>query len=132
MISYPAIVISKEDSFTVVNGVLDTCTVGAYRGGYFNDQYYYDSSGLIWPVVDATPVNEIGIMDKITNSKIKMKIAFGEPVRNGIDEVKKILLTLIESDPDDLYSQERTNQENILRIRAAPSPKELIDAASHL
>lgn len=129
-ITFPVIAIS--DSFLVVDELFNSCTTLGWRNGYFNSLNYFDSEGKLWPVVEAQPAREIGMLDKIFNKKIQINFKLGEPIIDGLAHAKKLLIELVENDPDDLYDQFISHEELISLINNAKNPNELIAVAGNL
>ena len=133
-VTYPAIAVSKGDSFLVISALceLTTCTPYALRQGYFQSLSVYDCAGLLWPVVSAAPSRPLSVWDRLFNWRITVSVQFGEPRDDAKDIVLELLCGLIDNDPDDLYDQFVSHEELKEKFRAAQTPAELVEIARTL
>ena len=131
-IRFPAIEISESLGFVVVNELADSCNALGWKKGYFSGLGYFDSEGKWWPVVEAKASKPIGILDKMLNRKIKVRMVLGDPVPEAIGLAKSKLTEMIDNDPGDLYDQFVTQEELKDLVEEAKSPRELIEVADNL
>src|SRR5262245_57070999 len=123
-IAFPALAIAW-DSVMPVNAVQDRCSVVAWRRGYFRGLFYFDSNGLIWRVVEATPRTQPSLVQRLLNSKLRVDLRLDSPEHANLDEIKGRLVQIIDQDPDDLYDQFVSHEELKSMIRRSTTAAEI-------
>ncbi|MEJ2109994.1 MAG: hypothetical protein P8Z37_08785 [Acidobacteriota bacterium] len=131
-IEYPAIAISKYNSFFVVNKVQASGNVLGWEKGYFEELSYFDSSGRLWPVRKAVLSGKINIFDRILNRPVSVSLEFGNPTENALEIAKQLMCELIDNDVDNIYDQFVDRSEFKELILRAKTPGELIRHAETL
>ena len=131
-IRFPAVAISRNNSFSFVTEVETSCNVLGWRKGFFDDLSYFDSSGTLWPVIRANISRRITFIDRVLNRRFEVSLQLGEPQENSSELAKQLICELIDSDGDGLYSQFVSHAELKELIKKTKSPKELIRVAETL
>jgi hypothetical protein len=131
-IRFPAVAISRHNSFSVVTEIETSCNALGWRKGYFEDLSYVDASGTLWPVIRANPSRRITFFDRLLNRRLDVSLEFGEPQIDAVELAKELIYELIDRDADDLYSQFVSHSDLKELIKKAKSAEELITVAERL
>jgi hypothetical protein len=59
-ITFPAILISEGNSFFLVDEVIERCVYQGWENGFFDDMWYFDGQGRLWPIASAKLKEEPG------------------------------------------------------------------------
>ena len=129
-LTFPAIAVSPDDPFLVVDALPTESNVRALRNGYFSGMYFFDMTGARWPVasLDASP----GLLDRLLNRRVPVQIVLGEPSSVDVATVARELCALVDRDPDDVYDQFVSHDELKRMFTSSASAAELIAAARTL
>jgi hypothetical protein len=132
-IAFPAIAVSRRDSFLVVDSIdnLTTCSTSGWRNGYYNELGLFDSEGSYWPI-QASINNPPNILDRLLNRRIAVDLAAGEPELDSADRIVRFICDLIDNDPDDLYCQFISHAELKEKFRTSADPRLLVELAGTL
>jgi hypothetical protein len=130
-LEFPALAISRNETFLVVDAVPTSGTAKALRSGYFHRLAFLDREGRIWPVLRVHP-REATLLDRILNRAIPLTLFLGPPEVSVVADIAEHLCALVDRDPDDLFRQRTPPSELKTRFREAMSARELIDVAAEL
>lgn len=129
---FPVIALPQNDAIEVCDQLPRSCSYLALQKEYFTSLSYFDSTGRLWPVSSIVLEKQPSFLGKLFNFEIPISIEIGEPINNSLDVAKKIICTLIDKDPDDLYDQFVSHEELKGLVKEAHSPTELIQAIGSL
>lgn len=129
MVDFPALAVSIDDSFSVIEELPRSATSTALRS-YFSESYIFDTTGRRWPVqhVEASP----SLLDRLLNRRVAIRVGLGKPSAVALADVVDDLCALVDADPDDLYCQFVSAAELKKLFRDASTPAELIAVARSL
>ncbi len=71
------------------------CNFAGWKNKYFEDCFYFDSLGKLWPVIETVPLRKSGILDRIFNLKFYIDIKLGGPLDNSFVTAQSYLIELI-------------------------------------
>ena len=131
-IAFPALAVSPENSFIVIDEAPTLCNYLGWRKGYYNGLLLYDSIGRLWRVARSTPTKPPGLLTRLLNRRMEVQLDYDEPVSDGLSEVSELVAQLIDDDPDDLYDRFVTHDELKSMFRAAKTPADFIGLAKNL
>jgi len=131
-IAYPALAVSPENSFMVVDKAPTLCNYLGWRKGYYDGLLLYDSIGRLWRVASSTPTKPPGLLTRLLNRHMEVQLDYDEPVSDGLNEVVELVAHLIDDDSDDLYDQFVTHDELKTMFRSARTPTDIIGLAKNL
>jgi len=132
MVVFPAVAISKNNSFISVSGLdeLSHCTSTGWNSGYFKDLTLLDSEGSYWEVkaeIDHQPK----LWERILNRRIKVGINF-QYICDGKEKAVEDICLLLDKDTTDLYDQFVSKEELKTEFTKAQSAKEIVHLATTL
>lgn len=102
----------------------------ALRHGCYKDLVLYDTAGVVWPVLRATPVSGPGLLDRLLPwRRIKVALVLGDGVPTPLRDVVERVRTILETDRDFEWQRGPTPPELAAQFNAATSAREVIETA---